>query len=231
MISQADFVELTDSFSKTHGLVDIQGWLQPNEQQTLHALAARTDGQILEVGPWIGRSTVCLTRGLLLRKDRQPGDKVTSVELNPDETFFRRNDKDEVEFWCPGDTEPRGHTTAEIYETIVLPAITAPGGLVGKLKQTLADHNVLHLSRIVPGDVSDVLPIDDYGLIFSDISHTPFEIQKMVTALKPVLRPGVILACHDTTPPNRIALEAALNYDWTALCGSLHVGQIGDTDT
>jgi predicted O-methyltransferase YrrM len=228
MISKKSFIEVRDTFSTEHSLVDIQGWLKPIEQQALHALAALTNGPVLEVGSWIGRSTVCLGRGLLLRKDRQPTDKVVCVELNPDVSYFRPNDEGCVEFWCPGDTAPRGHTTAEIYEEIVLPAISFPGGLVGKLKQTLSDHNLTHLADIVVGDVAEVLPVNHYGLIFSDISHTPYEIEKMVAGMAPVIQAGTILACHDTTPQNRKALEGAINYEWTEMCGSLHIGLIGD---
>ena len=228
MITQSAFIELRESFSSDRDLVDIQGWLKPIEQQALHGLSALLEGPILEVGSWIGRSTCCLARGLLLRRHRAQNDQVTSVELNPDESFFRKNGEDEVEFWCPGDTEMRGKTTTEIYEAIVRPAISFPGGIVGKLKETLIEHKVDHLVRIVTGDVTDVLPVESYGLIFSDISHTPFEIGIMVKALEPVLRPGVILACHDTTPQNRTALESLLNYEWTEMCGSLHIGLIGD---
>src|SRR5688500_4800072 len=42
----------------------VGGWLSPREQQALYALARWSPGPILEIGPWLGRSTVCLARGV-----------------------------------------------------------------------------------------------------------------------------------------------------------------------
>ncbi|PWW01549.1 methyltransferase family protein [Hoeflea marina] len=228
MISQAGIEQVLATFSPHLHLVDVQGWLTPVQQQALHALAALTRGPVLEIGPWIGRSTCCLARGLLLRSERMPGDRVVSIELNPDDSYFRRNADGDVEFWCPGDTEMRGIAKADLFDTHAAPVISSPGGIVARLKETLARHHLQHLVEIIVGDFKDVLPVARYGLIFSDVCHTPYEIERMVAGLRPVLTPGTLLCCHDTTPENRDALEQAIAYDWTTMSGSLHIGMIGE---
>lgn len=43
----------------------IRGWLSGDEQRALYALGAMAQSPMLEIGAWLGRSTICFAQGIL----------------------------------------------------------------------------------------------------------------------------------------------------------------------
>ena len=208
------------------GLTDgIAGWLLPGEEDALFALGVLADGPILEIGSWCGRSTVCLATGVAVREE--PVDFVT-VELNPGieqwpvvdgERYFRPSlDKDVLLGVGPA------------WDAEIAPVVTAPGGILGQLTANLATAGVADVVEVLTGDFRAIdLPHDSYGLVFADVMHDEVEITSNAEHLARLVRPGGLLACHDTTPENRELLRRWFRFSDTAQVDSLFVGRVRAT--
>jgi predicted O-methyltransferase YrrM len=202
----------------------IQGWLTMSERQALHTLGRLAPGPLLEVGPWLGLSTVYLAHGASTRAD---GCKLTTVEINPtidqfayiDGTWMFQPDPDEPPVWMMPDAE----------WPPIEAAITNRHGVEGLLKRNLRRAKVSSLVDIVIGDVRDVDLEGPFGCVFSDTMHNPDEIARYAPRFRSLVADGGVFACHDSTPENRLALKEVFEFSDERLIDSLFVGVVAET--
>jgi predicted O-methyltransferase YrrM len=169
------------------------GWLNPAEMQLLYTLARRGEGPILEVGPWVGRSTVAIAAGI-----RDGG-------YRPFDT---------VDFGVTSSAEFTERFEVGV-ETLsddpsVVPSIQTPGGTMAVLIENLRRRELLpYVTSIVRGDLMQVPLRQGYALIFCDAMHDAREIRLHGPLLKERLAPGGWIVCDDLTDDSLLDLARA----------------------
>jgi hypothetical protein len=141
------------------------GWMSANDLKLLYNVAIRTTGPVLEVGPWLGRSTTAILLGLKAREDSGESHVffdtidygITSVAewrerfgelLKPDKDFGR-----------------------------VMDAVYHPGGTIAVLLRNIKDNRLLpYVTNVVRGDFNTCPLARKYKLIFCDATHDDKEI-------------------------------------------------------
>jgi hypothetical protein len=202
---------------------DIPGWMSPKERKTLYALGRFSPGPILEIGAWLGRSTVCIARGIV---DSGRKKEFQTCELAPTPANFRSLSETEIGFYYPPESPiSMGIASVELYEADIKPIILNPKGVIGQLNDNLAASGVKEVVSIFVGDFRSSPP-KPYRLIFSDAMHDEPEITRNARDLYPYLEVGAILACHDTTLENEALLKKYFTFDYSFLVDRLFVGEI-----
>ncbi len=200
---------------------DVPGWLTGPEGQTLFALGALARGPVLEVGPWLGRSTVCIARGIAVSPEPK---EFFTVELNPKAEDWEL--RDGLYHFRPDDSDAAfaGGTPVEDWEEDNGPVVAHPEGVIGQLEANLRRCCVEELVQVVEGDFRHLPLHGPFAFIFTDTMHTPDEVHRNGQRLAELLAPGGVLACHDTTPENRAALGEFFDFDAETQVDSLFVG-------
>jgi predicted O-methyltransferase YrrM len=202
----------------------IRGWLSADEQRALYALGALAQSPVLEIGSWVGLSTVCLAQGILA--SGLPKQFVT-CELNPTLANFRELADGRFAFDYPaGSQTPLGFCPREMFENDIRPVVEHPDGVVGQLRANLRRFKVDGLVEVITGDFRSVLPPHRFGFIFADITHDLNEIRLNAPALRRILADGAILACHDTTPENRDEIAKHFQFTQSIQIDSLFIGVV-----
>lgn len=203
----------------------IGGWLSSREQHALYSLARYTPGPILEIGPWLGRSTVCIARGIV--DSQQPKDFLT-CELAPTRDNFRPVNDSQVGFFYPPDSqEAMGICSMELFERDIKPVVEHPNGLLGQLNSNLEAMGVANIVSVFVGDFRDV-PVTTYSFIFADTMHDENEINRNCPDLKQLVAKGSVLAIHDATEANQQSLRKHFNFGCSFTVDSLFVGEVAD---
>lgn len=202
---------------------DIDGWSTFDEQRALYALARFTDGPIMEIGPWLGRSTVCIARGI---RDGGKTKAFLTCELAPSLKNFRAIGDEHVGFYYPPESEDSmGVCIREAFENEIKPVVGHPKTLVGLMKENLVKFGVADLVEVHVGDFRES-PDAVYRLLFTDSMHDEKEIRRNAPDLRRFLRPGSILACHDTTEENEQLLRELFEFGYAFKVDTLFVGEI-----
>ena len=212
-----DFSQIT-SLQKLHHVLhrvrlpvspkEISGWMTFREQRALYALARFSPGPVLEIGAWLGRSTVCIGRGIV---DSGQAKEFLTCELAPTMANYRYLPGNMVGFFYPPESELiMGSAPVELFENQIKPFVVHPKGILGQLKENLAASKVTEVVSIHIGDFRNT-PLKRYKFLFSDAMHSEAEIGRNAPDLFPLLDKGSILACHDTTPENEKHLRKYLN--------------------
>ena len=201
---------------------EIDGWSTYDEQRALYALARHLPGPIMEIGPWLGRSTVCLARGI---RDSGEVKQLLTCELAPNLDNYRPIGEDRMGFYYPPEsTESMGVCSRESFENEIKPFVAHPKGLIGLLRENLARHQVEELVEVHVGDYRKS-PDHVYRLLFTDSMHDEAEINRNAPDLKRFLGPDSILACHDTTKENEALLRKRFNFGYSFQVDSLFVAE------
>lgn len=202
---------------------ELPGWMTSRERRALYALGRFTPGPVLEIGAWLGRSTVCIARGIL---DSGKRKEFQTCELAPTPANFRMISEKEVGFYYPPESQvSMGIASLELYERDVKPFVSNSKGVIGLLKENLAASGVQDVVSIFVGDFRESTP-KPYRLVFSDAMHDEPEITRNARDLYPYLAEGSILACHDTTAQNEELLKKYFRFRYSFLVDSLFVGEI-----
>lgn len=175
-----------------------EGWFSANQVNLLYQLASMTAGPILEIGPWVGRSTSVIARALRERGEAIPFHTVDYGIAS------------EAEWLALFGSSVRTKKDPDRY----LRHINQPGGTIASLQRNLAAQGMLELVTIHRGDFHKVAPDGLFSLIFCDATHSRREIDANVPALLQRLAPGGILACDDITPELAAHLTVRFAFRW-----------------
>ena len=202
----------------------VSGHLGLDEQRALYALGALAESPLLEIGPWLGLSTVCLAKGILASGVRK---EFITCELNPTLANFRELPDGRIAFYYPSESKiTMGACPRELFEDKIKPVVEHPDGVVGQLRANLKRLNVDGLVQIVIGDFRSELPVRKFRFIFADTMHEPSEIRRNAPDLLKYMADGSILACHDTSAENRDELFRHFQFTETIQVESLFIGVV-----
>jgi predicted O-methyltransferase YrrM len=201
----------------------VRGWLTPNEGAALYFLARITRGIAMEIGPWVGRSTICLARGL---SDSGNPNRLFSCELDATIDNFRETAPGMIGFFYPVENQvSMGDCPLAEFNLGIKPVITGPGGIVGQLKENLQTAGLSDRVELHLGDFRQAPP-RPFDLVFCDAMHNESEIVRNCPDLKRFVKIGGILACHDTDAGNRSVLKRYFVFSEETQVDALFVGRI-----
>lgn len=179
-----------------------EGWFSKYQINILYQLVEMTDGPILEIGPWVGRSTTVICQALLVQGGSR---KFVTVDygISSEEEWERRF----------GDNV-RDKADPDRY----LRHINQPEGNLTSLKRNLAERGFLDMVEVRRGDFHNETFDTQFSLIFCDATHSIEEIERNVPRLLELLAPGGILACDDISNERMIgALNSQASFEWSHL--------------
>lgn len=188
-----------------------QGWFSKNQVNILYQLVNMTTGPILEVGPWVGRSTTVICEALRRQTERRRFITVDFGISSVDE-WRRRFGEDLLAKRDP-----------EKY----LVHVNQPEGSITSLRRNLEERDLLDLVEIRRGDFVDEIFDRKFSFIFCDATHSIREIDRNVPKLIELLEPNGILACDDIRDDvfaNRIRGKA--NFQWSHVDYMLFYGRL-----
>jgi hypothetical protein len=205
-----------------HSVEGIDGWLTPNERRAIYALGFLAPGPILEIGSWAGLSTSCLAHGI---KDSRRTIKFVAREFNPTLDNYRPVVGGMGFFLTPGSKDCSGICSTEVFQRDIVPILSRPGGIAGQLRKNLTERGLIDLVTISLGNFKEMKP-EPFGFVFCDALHDPEEIEINAPFLKPFLKDGSVLACHDSNPENEICLKRFFKFKQSFTVDSLFVGEV-----
>lgn len=186
-----------------------EGWFSKGQINILYQLALQAKGPILEVGPWVGRSTAVICQALQQRPDRVPFDTVDYGIASAEE--WKRLFGDDL--------------SKKLDPEKYLRHINQPEGTITSLRRNLTERGFEPLVTIHRGDFHEVCPDGKFALIFCDATHSIAEIDANVPALVERLVPGGILACDDIHPAFEMHLRTKYKWKWAHLDSLLFYGE------
>jgi hypothetical protein len=178
------------------------GWMSAKDLTVLFNAGQFAKGDVLEVGPWLGRSTTAISAGLRQRE----ADGATPLKY--DTIDFGITSAEE---WVERFDEPfrLGKDKGRVAE-----AVYHPGGTIAVLIQNLKSNDLLkYVTNITRGDFLDSPIAREYGLIFCDATHDDKEIHRHLPRLAELAAPGCVLVFDDVITEERADL----------VCGYLNV--------
>jgi len=188
------------------------GWINSRDGHILHECARLTEGPILEVGSFVGRSTCFIAQGI--RKNKYGPIPFCSIDLHastPEEllTYFAPLGFDKL------------HAKYQHYMDL--------GGSFNILQENLDRFGVQDLVDILQGDFLDVVPKKRYSMIFLDVTHNEEEIKRNVPPILTLSRPGTVLICHDINHDGLLeVMRNTLNFTYSIRQGWSFVGILGE---
>lgn len=159
------------------------GWASHVELNFLYNLALNCPGPILEIGPWIGRSTTALCLGL---RDRE----LPLVSF--DTVDYGHTGVDE--FTRAFGALPDGEDAA----ARIVRQVEQRGGSIAVLISGLRDNGLLDfVTQVIRGDFL-LMPIHrSYSLVFCDTTHDEGEARRYVPKIAGLLNGGAVLVFDD----------------------------------
>lgn len=174
------------------------GWMSPLDLQVLYNAALRATGPVLEVGPWLGRSTTALAAGL---RDREAAG-AAPVEFDTIDFGITSVDEWSARF---GERLRPDKDNGRAIE-----AVYHPGGTIAVLIRNLKGLGLLPwVTNVVRGDFLTCPFTRRYGLIFCDATHDDDEIARHVPRLAELARPGCTFVFDDVITEERASKVCA----------------------
>jgi predicted O-methyltransferase YrrM len=169
-----------------------QGWMSPLDLQVIYNASYMTKGPILEVGPFVGRSTAAICYGLRDRKregmEPTPFDTLDlGITSAAEWTEKLKEPFDVKRAW--------GQLAAAVYH---------PGGTIAVLIRNIKDLNLLpFVTNFIRGDLVTCPLSRDYKMIFCDTTHDDGEIHRHLPHLVEMAGPGCTLVFDDVITDQR----------------------------
>jgi predicted O-methyltransferase YrrM len=161
------------------------GWLSPTEMRILYTLAQQTHGPVLEIGAWLGRSTLAIAAG---------------VRDSPNIPAFDTCDfgLTSIGEWSERLQESFEPYLKDVENDIVVRSIFQTGGSIALLIDNLRKANLLkYVTSIIRGNALEVPLRNQYGFIFCDTLHYESEIRTYGAFLNNLLADGGWIVCDD----------------------------------
>ncbi|WP_395944861.1 class I SAM-dependent methyltransferase [Brevundimonas sp.] len=184
------------------------GWFPKNQVNILWQLVQLTNGPILEVGPWIGRSTCVILEAM---KHNNVWRQFHTVDFGI---------SSEAEWERLLGERLADKANAEDYR----PHVLQPGGSIVSLLKNLGERGFMERVSVHRADVRDLRFETKFDLIFCDASHTEDEIDRNVPKLLEMLNPGGILACDDINSELHNYLRRQFSWEWEHVDSLLFYG-------
>lgn len=171
--------------------LDIKGWLLPREQDKLFHLSRECVGSILEIGSWVGLSTVCMAKGILQSTPK----KFISLDIFPtSDNFFEDNGI--VYFRVSVDESPLTYCSKEEFDKNIKPILGV--GVRETLDYNLKMYGVELLVEVLRGDILSFNPEDKFRFIFCDCCHNVKEVDRNLPKILSLGDDECIFAVHDS---------------------------------
>lgn len=171
------------------------GWMSAKDLTVLFNAGHNAKGDVLEVGPWLGRSTTAITVGLRQREaEGHSPVKYDTIDfgITSAEEWVERFDEP---FRVSKD---KGRVAEAVYH---------PGGTIAVLIQNLKSNGLLkYVTNIIRGDFLDSPIARQYALIFCDATHDDSEIHRHLPKLAELVAPGGVLIFDDVITEERADL-------------------------
>lgn len=173
------------------------GWMSATDLRVLYNAALGARGDVLEVGPWLGRSTTALAAGL---RDRAQGGS-PSVCFDTIDFGITSAAEWQARFGQPlSTTKDKGRA---------IEAVCHPGGTIAVLISNLKTNELLQeVTNIVRGDLMTCPIARDYSLIFCDAVHDEAESRRHLPRLAELARPGAVFVLDDVVTRQHAELVA-----------------------
>ena len=171
------------------------GWMSATDLRLLYNVARNVSGPVLEIGPWLGRSTSAIAAGL---RDRQ--------DLGADPVCF-----DTIDFGITSAqewTEKFGEKFSLTKDKgRVAEAVYHPGGTLAVLIRNIKDNGLLpYVTNIIRGDFIQCPIKRSCNMIFCDATHDDDEINRHLPYISELAGPGCTLVFDDVITEQRAEL-------------------------
>lgn len=171
------------------------GWMSAKDLTVLYNAAQATNGDVLEVGPWLGRSTTAIASGLREREAQGFSpvkfDTIDFGITSADEWVERFNERFKID-------KDKGRVAEAVYH---------PGGTIAVLISNLKKNGLLsYITNVIRGDFIDSPISRKYGMIFCDATHDDNEINRHVPRLAELAAPGCTFVFDDIVTEERADL-------------------------
>jgi len=172
------------------------GWMSAKDLTVLHNVARRTTGPVLEIGPWLGRSSTAIASGLRARVLEDGADPVFYDMIDfgiasADEWVARFNERFRID-------KDQGRVAEAVYH---------PGGTIAVLIKNLKDNGLLpYVTNVIRGDFITCPIARSYGMIFCDATHDDAEIHRHLPRIAELAAPGATLVFDDVITDERAEL-------------------------
>lgn len=162
------------------------GWMSAKDLTILYNAASMANGDVLEVGPWLGRSSSAIAAGLQAR------EAAGSAALKYDIIDFGITSAQE---WQDRFNHP---LRFDKDQGRVAEAVLHPGGTIAVLIQNLKANGLLKsVTNIIRGDFLECPISRSYGMIFCDATHDVAEIDRHLPKIAELAAPGATLVFDD----------------------------------
>jgi len=187
-----------------------KGWFSKGQVNILYQLVTACPGRILEIGPWIGRSTAVICEAI--------SQKENKVEFHTVDYGISSEEEWRQRFGSELRRKPNAH--------LYLPHINQEGGSIASLERNLEERGFRDLVHVHRGDFHDHDLGGEFSLIFCDATHNINEIETNVPALLSKLDPdNGILACDDIRPEFESHLMKRFDWKWAHVDSLLFYGK------
>lgn len=160
------------------------GWTNGTEVNVLYNIAKNIEGDILEIGPWLGRSTLAIAAGV---RDASNTKSFDTIDYGPTSIAEWKElfDNDFSEF---------------VNDDEIVRNIHCTGGSMGALIENIRRAGLLkYVTTFIRGNFLHVPKRDRYSMIFCDTLHDEHEVRSYSAAINTLLAPGGWLICDDVS--------------------------------
>jgi len=183
--------------AKKMNVIKTKGLISTTEGKLLYAIAATTKGDILEIGPRTGLSTLYIASAI--KDNNSSKQQVYTIELNPTKENFKIVQGGMGMFFPKNSKSPLTISSFEHYDKEIKPALSQKGRFITSLKKSLKRFSLSKYVQIIEGDFRKVTPKKKFPFIFADVLHSELEIKRNAPKIKGLLANNAIIACHDLT--------------------------------
>lgn len=168
----------------------IKGWFEPNEQDLLETLAMTIEGPILELGPWVGLSTMTIINGMVKANNIH---EFVTVDLFPtmDNFIIEGN-----QVWFKTGDQLLSSCSIFSFQNDIVPTLHC--GVRNILERGLDVYGARKYVRIMEGNFHSLnIPTNYFHLVFADCCHNIKEFSFNFPRIRQFGNKNCLYAIHD----------------------------------